>query len=418
MQETTELAAARLRTDHRTEYLQAIQDWNARLSQTQRSVCLFETIRWSERVEEEFLAGGCRNPPRVTLDDYRCRPLAFDPHARLTDLRAIERDILNRLGSDDPAARLLLRRGRHYRDTLRLIATRGTREFGHLSRSVFGSSLASSAIRKRLERLIDLFEHSTETGAEEAAIPAVEAARELHARLAGAFGEGTIRVLVVNQLSADAAAGRDYLKLRRDAVFSPSDIRLLEVHEGWVHLTTTRNGAQQPLFPILGRASSGVSASQEGLAVLTEMLAGVCHSVRRRKLALRFRCVMMAEEGADFVQVFEWLRTRGLDERHAYRLAARAFRGGLPQGSGPFTKDLGYGLGLMEMIALLRTALQDDSDAVSLMFGGKISSEDWNDVVALHRQGMLAAGAMIPPPYRDRQQLRAALRDLPIVAAQ
>ena len=414
MQDKIEPSTQRIRTNHRTEYLQAIQEWNTRLAATQRGVRLLDAIRWSDRVEEEFLAGGCRELPRMSVDDYRSRPIAFEPLAQIAELRAIERDILYRLGSDDAAARLLLRRCRHFRDTMRLIATRGTREFGHLSRTVFGSSHSAGGLRKRLERLIDHLNLSPHADRNQPSIPAAEVACELQRRFREAFGEDTFRVFLVSELAADASAGRDYLKLRRDARFSPGDIQMLEVHEVWVHLTTTRNGGAQPIFPILGRVSAGVSTAQEGLAVLAELVAGVCHQARQRKLALRFRCVLMAEDGADFLEVFDYIRGQGFDDRAAYRHAARVFRGSLPSGAGPFTKDLGYGLGLIEIAGLLRSALQSELDAVSILFSGKVGVDDWNDLEALFRQGLLAPGTMIPPPFRDRQRLRAALRELPV----
>jgi hypothetical protein len=182
--------------------------------------------------------------------------------------------------------------------------------------------------------------------------------------------------VVVDALSADAAAGRDYLKLRRDAVFPIAIFdysRSTRAGSIWQRL---RNGGHQPLSDCRPRFIR--CFGQEGLAVLTELL---------RVFAIRFAdrswpALPLRDHGrgrGGLSPSLPLAARSGLDKGRAYRKAACC--GSLPSGAGPFTKDLGYGLGLMEMIGLLRTSLAGDIDAVSLIFGGKISSDDWNDVV-------------------------------------
>src|SRR5205807_575743 len=77
-----------------------------------------------------------------------------------------------------------------------------------------------------------------------------------------------------DDILADAAAGSDYIKLRRDAHFTQRDLALLEVHEGWVHLGTTLNGQRQPVCSFLSKGTPATTRTQEGLAVLAELLAG------------------------------------------------------------------------------------------------------------------------------------------------
>ncbi len=52
--------------------------------------------------------------------------------------------------------------------------------------------------------------------------------------------------MVSDDMVADASAGADSIKLSQHAKFSDRDLKYLEVHEGWVHVGTTLNGAMQP----------------------------------------------------------------------------------------------------------------------------------------------------------------------------
>src|SRR5262249_1396561 len=149
-----------------------------------------------------------------------------------------------------------------------------------------------------------------------------------------------------------------YLKLRATARFSPRDLRLLEVHEGWVHLGTTLNGTAQPVCSFLSRATPAAALTQEGLAVLVEVLTFASHPARLRRLVQRVQAIALAEAGADFVQVYRHFVEAGCHAGDSYQLAARVFRGSLPHGAGPFTKDLAYSRGLLEVGNFLRQVIQ------------------------------------------------------------
>jgi hypothetical protein len=95
----------------------------------------------------------------------------------------------------------------------------------------------------------------------------VEVLRE---RLASVCGD-ELRVVLDDGIVADAAAGGDCIKLRADAMFSTRDLRVLEVHEGWVHVATTLNGRHQPWCTFLGKGTPSTTSTQEGLALVTEI---------------------------------------------------------------------------------------------------------------------------------------------------
>src|SRR5207302_5751496 len=131
---------------------------------------------------------------------------------------------------------------------------------------------------------------------EEESINAPQAVDLLSTRLSDYFGDrALVRVQIADGLTADAAAGCDYLKIRGDARFTPREVRLLEVHEGWVHLGTTLNGQLQPVCTFLSKGPPCSTMTQEGLAVLTEILAFASHPGRVRRLTNRIEGVALAE---------------------------------------------------------------------------------------------------------------------------
>jgi len=400
-----------INTNQRSEYLQALQNWNAQLIEAQRPIRVLEAIRWPHSVEQEFFARGGRELPRVGRDTYAlCSPTLS--RAVQTRLRSLELDIRTRL-PDDPASRLLIRRCRSYQDALRLIRARGTTRFAELSREIYGTSHSRSKDSALLPRLIDFLEAPAFPSGDGPRMPATEAAERLSGRLSAYFADRRVSVKLTEQLSADACAGTSYVKLRQAAHFSGADVDLLEVHEGWAHLGTAINGARQPLLTILGKSFPGATRTQEGLAVLTELVSGACHSMRRVRLAQRLRAVIMAEQGADFLVVYRFLLDRDHSETEAYRLAARVFRGSLPRDAGPFTKDLSYGLGLLSLARRLRAIPPGDETTIPLLFSGKTHTDELPDLTEFHGKGLLARGEFIPAPFLDRRHLNEVLAMLP-----
>ncbi len=77
---------------------------------------------------------------------------------------------------------------------------------------------------------------------EDRCFTAAEGVQILSDRLTPLCGLNEITVKLDDGIVADAAAGSDYIKLREDAIFSERSLRVLEVHEGWVHVATSING--------------------------------------------------------------------------------------------------------------------------------------------------------------------------------
>ena len=116
----------------------------------------------------------------------------------------------------------------------------------------------------------------------------------------------------------------------------------------------------------------------------------------------------MAEEGADFCQLFQFFLTHGHDESAAYDCARRVCRGGLVEGGAPFTKDVCYLDGLLRVTNFLRVALvKGHLDYVPLFFAGKIEVEDVPLFGRLMREGMASPPDYLPDWARDLSYLTA-----------
>lgn len=396
---------------------QRIVALSERLTELQRPLRILDAVAWPDAVRRDFLQHDGRQLPAISAESYP--PLAFDPERRRDEFLQLESAIRQELGSRSPMGQLLLRSSQHYRQAIELLRARGTGKFYRISKHLFGSSLRQPDGSDPLADLtVALHQWADELQQAEAdAVPSLDshqAARELNRRLAQYFGPlSPIRVKLADRLSADAAAGTDYLKIRRDARFSPLDIRLLEVHEGWVHLGTTLNGRSQRLLGCLSKASPAATATQEGLAVLTEFLADVQHSRRLRRLALRFAGLRRAEQGADFCEVYRFFRESGASMDEAYQQSQRIFRGSLPARCGPFTKDVCYGLGLVQTFHAIRQATQHhDSQQLEAIFCGKLSLTDLPQAQVLLAEGGLSKPRHLPPPFRDSHHLAERLRQI------
>jgi uncharacterized protein (TIGR02421 family) len=227
---------------------------------------------------------------------------------------------------------------------------------------------------------------------------AADAVRVLSARLGEFFkGAAPVRVRLSESIVADAAAGVDYIKVRGDARFTARQLRLLEVHEGWVHLGTTRNAQAQPVCTFLTKGTPSTTVTQEGLAVLTEVLASASHPGRVRRLAHRVEAVALAEAGANFLDVYRFFLGHGCEPREGYQHTTRVFRGSLPERCGPFTKDLSYGKGFLLVSEFVRAAA--GTGRVPLLFCGKTGLADIADLAQLRDEGLLRPPSHLPPPF-------------------
>jgi uncharacterized protein (TIGR02421 family) len=400
-----------------TRYEERVRALSDRIVEAQRGVRILDAVKWGDDVQAAYDATGCRELPRVDAAYYSAP--AFDVATTRAELRAIQRDVAAQLGAANPAGQLMDRMCDEYLEVLELLAARGTAEFSAISQHLYGSARdafhAGGPSLADLSEAIDASLRAIAESAflEEAArdIPTSEAVALLQERLDRVFTDPAARVRVTESdgIVADAAAGSDYIKLRKDARFSEHDLRALEAHEGWVHVATTLNGQRQPWCTFLAKGTPSTTITQEGLAFLVEILAGASHPARLRRVTDRVHAIAMAEDGADFLQVFEALRGRGRTREEAYTTAARAFRGSTPV-LGPFTKDLAYHKGFVQVYSFMQLAVRRGRlDRIPLLFCGKLRLEEIGALSDLLEQGLVAPPLYLPPPFADLSALAAWL---------
>jgi hypothetical protein len=89
----------------------------------------------------------------------------------------------------------------------------------------------------------------------------------------------------------------------------------------------------------------------------------------------------------------------------------RVFRGSLPAGGGPFTKDLCYSRGFLLATRFVRDSLDEGRGRrVPLLFCGKTGLDEVPALEQLADEGLLAPPAHVPPPFADLAGLAERLR--------
>ncbi len=404
-------------TQSHDDYQRLIRELSDRIVEAQRPIRILDAIKWGPELQEAFFASGCKEQPPVTETYYDATPLNFDPREKRQQFHDIERDITSKLGQFSPVGQIMKRMCREYVTVVRMLSARGTPEFSSLSQELYGS--ASDAFHAGDPTLAELGEvmggfltniaQSSLIEDETKTYSSEEAVLILQERMNAVFPDASqvVRVMVSDGIMADAAAGSDYLKIRRDARFSPRDLRLLEVHEGWVHLGTTLNGMNQPICTFLSKGPPSSTTTQEGLAILMEIFAYCSYPQRLRRLSNRIQAVNLAEQGASFVDVFRFYADQGIDPQESYGNAVRVFRGSTPTG-GPFTKDISYNKGFVLTYNYIQLAVRKGKlDRLPMLFCGKTTLEDMRTLAQLRDEGIVVPPKYLPPQFRDLSAVTA-----------
>ena len=399
------------------DYQLIVRALSDRIVDAQTPIRILDAVKWDESVRSDFLKHKGRKLPAVDRAYYDSRPLAFDAAAKKLEFQNIERDVTRQLGQFNPVGQIMWRMCREYRMVVRMLEARGTEDFGLISQELYGA--ASDAFHAGDPTLADLglmfsdflnnIDNRGDLKDEPKNLSAREAVDLLQHRLNKVFGEeeSTIRVFESDGILADAAAGADYIKIRADALFNERDVKALEVHEGLVHVATTLNGLSQPVCTFLAKGPPSSTVTQEGLAILMEVITFASYPTRLRKLTNRTRAIHMAEEGADFLQIFDFYREQGFSQEESYSNANRVFRGSTPTGM-PFTKDLSYLKGFIMVYNYIQLAVRKGKlEQIPLLFCGKTTLEDMRILRRLVDEGLVVAPKYLPPQFSDLNSLSA-----------
>jgi uncharacterized protein (TIGR02421 family) len=391
-------------------YKELVANLATRLVDAQRPIRVLQAVRWENGVEEQFFKSKCRELPKVTTETYAAVELGFDPRAKEEEFEELARDIASDLGESDAIGQIMEKTALEYRDLVRMLEARGTPLFYGYSRKLYGSPKdtfpdGKHTVRDLGHRLYEALTHADEKtlGPTQARdIPAEKAALELNRRFANYFHDDAVRVHVDDGILSDAAAGSDYVKVRSGAKFTERDIDILEVHEGWVHVATSINGQQQGVAKWLAKGPPRTTTVQEGLAALLEMFTFRTYPKRARRLNDRILAVDKAEDGASFLEVFEWYRTEGYEEEECFANTRRIFRGGVLEGGAPFTKDACYCKGIVLNYAFIESAIQHKrAELIPYLFVGKVAHEDVPVLASRVGEGVVKPPHYLPPMFRD-----------------
>jgi uncharacterized protein (TIGR02421 family) len=399
------------RDDKLEEYSSVIRELSEQLVAAQKPIRILDALKWGDEVEQYFFENKCKKLPVIDADFYqRNNPLSFDPHKKIEEFHDIDRNIRRKLGQYSGVGSIMQRMCYEYCRVVEMIMARGTPKFTDISQELYGSSTdafhigapslkdfgimafeALANISDQIESKADVEKYTSE-----------DAVKILGEKLGNYFGDlEHVRVELSDGIIADAAAGADKIKIHSGLKFSKREIRAFEVHEGWVHLGTTLNGMSQPVCTFLSKGPPSSTVTQEGLAIIAEIFAFASSPGRVRRLTNRINVVSMAEEGANFFDVYQFYRNQNLDERDSYQSTVRVFRGSTAT-NGPFTKDLAYSKGFILIYNFMRLAVQRGLvNRIPLLFVGKTTLDDLHILADLQEEGIITPPKYLPPQFTD-----------------
>lgn len=375
------------------------------LVKAQKEIRVLKALHWPDSVGQRFLARKGLELPRVEYG-----PLPFDVRAKAAEFRAIE----NLLDPGDPLQGILRDTAAQYREVLGMLGGRGTRTFyqascrlyGHPMEPFAGQTTRNVDLARHLDRILGNGAHLEPPRGR--MLTAEETVVLLKRRLGRVFRGDRVRVEVSHDLTADAAAGANRIRIKKGRMFSRETVNYLEQHEGYVHMATTLNGSRQPVLPILSKASPRAVRVNEGLAVFAEWASHTMTVHRMRRLVDRVLAIRMAEEGADFREVWRSYVDRGENGAAAFDIARRVFRGGDLRGKAPFTKDASYLGDFLRIYNFTRVAgKRRRMDLLALLFCGKVTLLD---IPVLSRHvltGEVRRARYLPPWMKNPDWLTA-----------
>ena len=367
---------------------------SAALATIRTKANLLEEIGWSRSVEEAFFAGGATKLPVVHYE--------FDKASLEEEIRRLD-EVLRGIDGEGPIVDWLRSTVASNIDRNRLLLSVGTRDFGRISREVYGG--ARTSFFDLPIRNIDLAEHLLErlkihgwdaASSDDKAMTSAELVTFLQAR--ADKRKLPITVELDPACTSKAIAGMHHVRVRTDATFTEWEAEGLYRHEIETHACTAQNGAAQAFAPLLRSGGPRSTSTQEGLAVFAELYHRALAVPRFVRLAERVRLVAMAEDGASFLDVYKHLLDAGAAAHDAYLDAARIFRGGPPAGGGAFTKDACYLAGLLHVYAFLAAFVRGGfRDECEMLVAGRFALSDITALVELRAMGILER-----PRYRPR----------------
>jgi len=372
-----------------------------------RRVRILRSIDWPGQVKQGFFAKAARELPVISYP-------GFDATPTIDIIREARRMII----PISPIDQWLERQANSIETGARMLAGIGTPVFFEHSRQVYGEPTAplrylpvtSLELAQSIQEVINQLARIDLGVAPAAHLSAEEVARVIQAAVSLHFAEDAPKVTLVDTLSANALATADKIRIRRDARFTDRDAVQLLNHEAYIHVATSLNGRFQTDLPILGAGHPSTTRTQEGLAVFAEIISGTIELDRLRRLADRVFAIQMAIEGADFLEVYGYFLERTGNPDQSFESARRVFRGGVITGGAPFTKDVVYLFGLLQVSNAIHAIFSAGrSDCLRLLFCGKLDLQDIPALCELAAMRLCRPARYLPPWASDLRSLLALL---------
>ena len=359
-----------------TDLIAPALEVDARLTEIERSVDLLLNVTpvnaaeaWTDFERSDF----------GTAPTLRLRPLEFEP-----DL--VRRDLYNLQIEDitDPALHSLYRTKRD--EIARMITAledRDTSRFVYGSLQLYGGVTAPLA--RVAEELLEAIPPQAPSTQSVTAGVFAEAVQEEFDRYRAVCPDFPTSFEVREDVS-ELMVSFGRLLIPETAAIRSDRVQPLLHHEIGTHVVTYQNGARQPL-KLLTIGLPGYDETQEGLALLAEYLTGGLDPRRLRVLAGRVVAVEKLLDGAEFLDIFESLRTdHRIPTRTAWSIAIRVVVGG---GN---VKDAIYLRGISRILELLA-----EGGSLDPLFVGKLAL----DHIPLIQE-LLEREVLKPPWVRPR----------------
>ncbi|MDB2415028.1 flavohemoglobin expression-modulating QEGLA motif protein [Rickettsiales bacterium] len=390
---------------------QKIQQFDGELVGIIKDFLLLNPLSWPKEDMYSFL-NNCKKK-NLKLPDINYPKIDYSD--KIKQLCAF----INKLEKEqEPALVFLKETADSYLSAYRILQGVGTKDVTEFSRKLYGSpsdkltgyTRRSQDIARYFLRIVDQYHFALP---EEELIYSASQFRDALFKNIKKYicpKKDPISVTVDEVISSRAAAGSNYVKIRKGARFSEKDLDQLFHHEVMIHTLTYINGRKQPILKILGYNAPRTTATQEGLAVFAEYINLSIEMVRLKRIALRIIAIGMAEKGADFIDLYKFYLKNGQNEEESYYSAMRIFRGGYPKGGIVFYKDNVYLRGLIEVGSFLKHAMhQGFIHDINLLFCGKLTTSDVLRLKPFASEGGIIDSAYLPEWVTRSGELAAHL---------
>ena len=364
-----------------------------------KSIRILRNISWPSSVREEFFRKGANTLPQVTYP-------TIDITETLEKVKLARKQIPSGFKFENWGNQI----AQVLEDSALMLSNLGTADFHTYSKRLYGQPTAKLPDKDNTPLdLANYFEEmyvniqKLDLGAiSQAEYDAKAMQSKIIKEVTEMFGDDAPEVIIDDEVSSKVIAGRRRIRIRNGAMFSDMDLNQLVHHEAFVHVATSLNGYKQPHLKILSASHPGTTKTQEGLAVFAEYITGNLDLDRLRRLSDRVIAIQMAIDGADFIELYRFYLTKTDIKEQAFENARRVCRGGLITGGAPFTKDIVYLDGLLNVHNFLRTVVGDGrADLLPLLFVGKLNIEDLGEMVHFKELGLLESPVYLPPWIKD-----------------